>query len=641
MCGIHGVAALGAKLRYGPEHVRRMGDVSVHRGPDDWGLHAADKAIIAMRRLSIIDVEGGQQPISNHDDTIWVVCNGEIYNFPELRESLVNDGVTFKTHSDTEVLVHLYEKHGMDFVNHLRGMFGFALWDARQEKLIIGRDRLGIKPVYYAVLDGNLAFASEAKSILSLPGVSRDISKAALSEYLLLGYVPAPLSIFESIKKLNPGHLLVCEHGEVREKMYWQLEPGNKQMSDIEWQEEFQRTLRKSVQSQMISDVPLGAFLSGGIDSSAVVACMAEHSQQPVKTFSIGFGGDSGGSYYNELPYARQVSDLFGTEHKEIIVNPKVVDLMPKLLWHMDEPIADTAYVTTFLVSQFAREEVTVILSGVGGDELFGGYRRYLGDYYLKAVNWLPVTMRRGLLKHVLNRLPADRHSPLLNLSRYARALLESSEMDFESRYMSYVGVLAQQEANQLLIDGNVQAEGTLSRAFARFGSGDAVNRMMQVDMVTQLPDDLLILTDKMSMAASLECRVPLLDEQMLDLSLSMPGRQKIRGRELKSIMKRSLEGMLPKEILYRKKRGFGAPMGAWFKNELQSLLNHLLSAESVAARGLFNYAEIERIVSEHASDRADHTDAIMSLVNFEIWARMYLDGRAQDDVLDELKRAA
>lgn len=641
MCGIYGVAAITAQVRYQPAQVQLMGDITIHRGPDDSGLHADPRAIIGMRRLSIIDVEGGHQPISNNDNTVFVVCNGEIYNFIELREQLRSQGYHFKTNSDTEVIVHLYQRHGLDFVKQLRGMFAFALWDSTAQRLVIGRDRLGVKPLYYALSSGNLIFASEMKSILALPGYSKSINADALTDYLMLGYVPSPSSMVEGIHKLPPASILVCEAGKTKLHTYWQLQTGIEQQSDADWEEEYRVQLQASVQNQMISDVPLGAFLSGGIDSSSVVACMAAHSDQPVRTFSIGFGEASGGQYYNELPFARQVAELFSTTHKEIIVEPHVVDLMPRLLWHMDEPIADTAFVTTYLVSEFARREVKVILSGVGGDELFGGYRRYLGDYYLKAVNWLPAPMRRGLLRHVVSRLPADRHSPLLNLSRYAKAVLESSELGFEQRYMGYVSVLAQDQVRNLLINPVAAGSGALQAAFDRFTTGDAVNRMMQVDLVTQMPDDLLMLTDKMSMAASLECRVPLLDERMIELSQRMPGRQKIRGRELKSIMKRALAPMLPAEILHRKKRGFGAPMGAWFKNELKPMLEYLLSKQSIEQRGLFKVDQVEQMINEHNTNRADRTDEIMSLLNLEIWARMYLDGRNHADVQDELKQVA
>ncbi|NNF16579.1 MAG: asparagine synthase (glutamine-hydrolyzing) [Gammaproteobacteria bacterium] len=642
MCGIHGVAAVEKNLRFTAEDVQAMADISVHRGPDDSGMHADPNVIIGMRRLSIIDVAGGHQPIANADNTTWVVCNGEIYNYQKLRQELIDQGVHFKTHSDTEVIVHLYDRYGLAFVERIQGMFGFAIWDQTRQRLVIGRDRLGIKPVYYRHADGNLAFASELKSILALPGISRSFDTRALNEYLRVGYVPDPFSIIAGIRKLSPGTLLVNENGAIRTIKYWHIQQRSENKTEEQWCEAFRDALDQSVSAQMVSDVPLGAFLSGGIDSSAVVAMMAAHSEQPIKTFSIGFGESSGGRYYNELPYAQQIARQFATDHKEIVVEPSVVDLMPRLLWHMDEPIADTAFVTTYLVSEFARREVTVILSGVGGDELFGGYRRYLGDYYLRTVKWLPSSVRRKLIKPLMDRLPADRHSPLMNLSRYAKALLDSSELSFEERYISYVSVMAEQQVNELLIEpAAAPVESALAAAFNNFRDGDGVNRMMQLDLATQLPDDLLMLTDRMSMAASLECRVPLLDERMVDLAMAMPGAQKIRGRELKRIMKKALAPILPDNILHRKKRGFGAPMGAWFRHELKPMLDHLLSESAVIKRGLFHPSAVRQLVAEHYANRADRTDQIMSLLNLEIWSRMYLDGRSHDDVHAELKEVA
>ena len=382
MCGIHGVLSLNGTRRISDAELRRMGEVARHRGPDDHGDYVDGPLAFGMQRLSIIDVAGGHQPIANEDETVWVVCNGEIYNFRELRSELQARGHRFRTNSDTEVIVHLYEEHGVDAIKRLRGMFGFALWDTRTRKLVIGRDRLGIKPVYYSVADGQLAFASEAKSLLTLPWIEPQLDREALPHYLNLGYVPAPLTLFEGIRKLPPATTLVAHEGQLTEQSYWRIDRAPEEEGDLDhWSGRLRDALRESVEGQMVSDVPLGAFLSGGIDSSAVVAMMSQVSNEPVRTFSIGFGGASGGQFYNELPYARQIAERYDTVHKEIVVEPSVVELMPRLIWHMDEPIADTAFVTTYLVSEFARREVTVILSGVGGDELFGGYRRYLGGY--------------------------------------------------------------------------------------------------------------------------------------------------------------------------------------------------------------------------------------------------------------------
>jgi asparagine synthase (glutamine-hydrolysing) len=432
--------------------------------------------------------------------------------------------------------------------------------------------------------------------------------------------------------------LIVAERGQLQIKKYWRLPHGvNEGLSDDEWARSVLLGIEKAVTAQMVSDVPLGAFLSGGIDSSGVVAMMSQNSDRPVKTYSIGFTGSSGSSYYNELPYARKVSQLFNTDHQEIMVEPNVAELLPKLIWHLDEPIADAAFITTFLVSEFARRSVTVILSGVGGDELFGGYRRYLGEYYQKRYHRIPGPIRRAVVQPIARLLPSDRHSPLMNLSRYAKSFILSSELPFEERYSSYIGLFSRRQMDDLRINDAGTGGGAIHRAFAE-SDGDSLSRMLAVDIATQLPDDLLMLTDKMSMATSLECRVPLLDHELVELAARMPSDQKIRGRELKYVMKKALKGVLPKEILYRKKRGFGAPMGAWFKRELSPMLNSILSKRAVMQRGLFNWDGVEETIRLHESSRADNTDHLLSLLNLELWCRMYLDGQSPDDLTEQIR---
>lgn len=391
---------------------------------------------------------------------------------------------------------------------------------------------------------------------------------------------------------------------------------------------------------QMVSEVPIGAFLSGGIDSSAVVAFMAAHSDRPVKTYAIGFGGGKAEAYYNELPYARQVAQLFKTDHHEIVVSPDVVSMLPSLLWHMDEPIADTAFITTYLVSEFARRDVTVILSGVGGDELFGGYRRYLGGHYQSRFNRLPLSLRRAA-SALGERLPSDRHSPMLNSLRLAKGFLSTAGLPLDERYRSYVEVFADDEIAALMPSGPSPGRDPIAEAFRAAAGGDELNRMLAVDAETQLPDDLLLLTDKMSMAVSLECRVPLLDHELVELAARMPEGVKIAGGRLKHVFKRALQDVLPASILHRKKRGFGTPMGAWLKGELAPLVNALLSADVVRSRGLFRHAEIARLISAHASSRIDGTDRLLALLNLEIWSRIYLDRRTPADVAEELKAVA
>ncbi|MEF8698931.1 MAG: asparagine synthase (glutamine-hydrolyzing) [Candidatus Accumulibacter sp. UW26] len=637
MCGIHGIYRFD-ELSVEPGILSAMGERTRHRGPDDEGSHVDGPCGIAMRRLSIIDLAGGQQPLSNADQTLWLVCNGEIYNFRELRSELQDRGYRFKTGSDCEVLLHLYDAEGDDFVHRLNGMFDFALWDARRRRLLIGRDRLGVKPLYVLQDWQRLAFASEAKALLALPGVHAELDRAVVGDYLHLGYVAAPGCIFKGIRKLPPATLLAVEEGKVREWRYWRLPqqiiPG---VSESEWVGRVRAQLDESVRMQMVSDVPIGAFLSGGVDSSAVVGLMARHSQQPIRTYAIGFTGGEAEALYNELPYARRVAELFSTRHREILVRPDVVGLLPKLLWHMDEPLSDTAFITTFLVSEFARQDVKVILSGVGGDELFGGYRRYLGGHYARRYQRLPAWLRRAA-GFAAARLPADRHSGLLNTLRLAKGFLASAGMTSDERYRSYLQVLDRQAVATLLLEPGGMTADPLTRAFASAGNLDELNRMFAVDAETQLPDDLLLLTDKMSMAVSLECRVPLLDHQLVELAASMPSSIKVRDGRLKHLMKASLADLLPDDILNRQKRGFGTPMGAWLKRELAPLLRRLLSAEVVNSRGLFRHARVRQLVADHDANRIDGTDILLALMNLEIWSRIFLDRREPGDVADELK---
>ena len=639
MCGIYGVFRLDAQ-RADPTDLAKMGRVIVHRGPDDDGIHVGGKCAIGMRRLSIIDLSGGHQPMSSSDGTLWLVCNGEIYNFQELRCELEARGHRFRSHSDSEVVLHAYAEYGDRCVEHLNGMFAFALWDARRGRLLVARDRLGIKPLYVAQDGRRFAFASEAKSLLELPGMDRSVDPSAVASYLQLGYVPAPQSIFSGIRKVPPATIVIVEDGRVQEHRYWRV-PGevDRSRSEDEWIEELRSAMQRSVRMQMVSDVPVGAFLSGGVDSSAVVALMSKASTAPVKTYAIGFGGSRADDYYNELPYARRVAELFGTDHREILVKPEVVSLLPRLLWHMDEPVSDSAFITTYLVSEFARRDVTVILSGVGGDELFGGYRRYLGNHYQSYFELLPGWIRSGATV-VGERLPSDRHSPLLNVMRLAKGFLTSANLTFEERYAGYVQVFSSETAERLYARHGKDRFDAIESAFRHARSDDALNRMLVVDAETQLPDDLLLLTDKMSMATSLECRVPLLDHELVELAARMPEEVKIRRGRLKNAMKLAMSDLLPPDILNRKKRGFGTPMGAWLKGDLKPLFASLMSEEAVVQRGLFDYREIQKLVTLHDANRIDGTDQLLSLMNLEIWSRIYLDRRSPADVSAELQEA-
>ena len=639
MCGIHGFFKLDGS-RPDVDWLARMGDATVHRGPDDSGAHVDGPCAIGMRRLSIIDLSGGHQPISNQDGSLVVVCNGEIYNFRELRRELLAHGHVFKTASDSEVVLHGYGQWGERVVERLNGMFGFALWDRRRQTLLVGRDRLGIKPIYWLNDGRRVAFASEAKALLALPGVAREVDQGALAAYLELGYVPSPLSILRGIHKLPIASVMKISMAGVSIDSYWQPPTTvDARVSPAEWAQRVREQLEASVRMQMVSDVPIGAFLSGGIDSGAVLAFMARHSGTPVKTYSIGFDGGAAERFYNELDAAREVATLFGTDHHEILVRPDVVRLLPKLLWHMDEPIADSAFITTYLVSEFARRDVKVILSGVGGDELFGGYRRYLGEHYMRYVDWLPQPAKRGAA-WLADKLPSDRHSKWLNYSRLAKNFLGAAASPFTERYRSYVSASSAAEAAELMLHPPAERGDAIGAAFAASAGDDVLARMFAVDARTQLPDDLLMLTDRMTMAASLECRVPLLDHELVELAAQIPAGVKIAGGELKSLMKKALAEVLPGEVLKRPKRGFGAPMGAWLKGALSEMLESALSRESIEARGLLRHAPVARLIEDHRANRVDGTDRLLALLNLEIWCRVYLDERSFGAVADELEEA-
>lgn len=637
MCGIYGIlGSPGSSIDR--SLIDRMGWTMRHRGPDGDGIYSDANMAMGMRRLAIIDVDGGQQPILNEDGTIAVVCNGEIYNFRALREQLLELGHQFSTKSDSEVIVHLYEEYGADCVKHLSGMFAIAIWDKPAQRLLIARDRLGIKPLYLSIKGDQIIFASEMKSILEYPGLERKINRAAVEEYLALGYVPAPLTILEGIEKMLPGTMLIADRNGRRVEKYWQLpQQIDEDTSEEVWADRIAESIEQAVVSQMVSDVPLGAFLSGGVDSSAVVAFMARNSNQRVKTYSIGFDTDTGGSYYNELPYAAQVARLFNTEHREIVVRPDVSQLLPELLWYMDEPIADAALITTYLVSKFAREDVTVILSGVGGDELFGGYRRYWSEHLARMYRRIPRPIRTSVLQPVSRLFPSDRNSRIFDMFRLAKGFMAGAEMEADERYEEFMRVFRSADLRRIL---NTESSGrslALPAAFSSVSNTDPLGRLIEVDIQTQLPDDLLMLTDRMSMATSLECRVPLLDDRLVDLAMRMPSSMKVHGTQLKYGMKKALRGILPDEIIDRKKRGFGAPIGGWFKRELSHFLDSVLNEESVRERGIFNWDRLQEMKSLHNSNREDYSDHLLAMMNLELWCQLYLDGDSHGAISERL----
>ncbi|WNM63972.1 asparagine synthase (glutamine-hydrolyzing) [Candidatus Nitrospira neomarina] len=636
MCGIFGVVDVDQKSiskSARGELLKKMGQIMVHRGPDDEGFFLGEAMGFGMRRLSILDIEGGHQPIPNEDESIWVVCNGEIYNFRELRITLEEQGHRFRTFSDTEVIVHLYEEIGLEVFGQLRGMFAVAIWDGPRSRFILGRDRLGEKPLYIRKEPHRVLFSSELKSILQDGSVPRRLNFQALQEYLALGYVPAPWTLLEGIEKILPGHFLMIQNGKIHEEKYWdvQIQPSE-DYSEEEWIEQVRNAFMDSVKTQLVSDVPLGAFLSGGIDSSAIVAAMARSTDQPVKTFAIGFGGED--QYYNELPYARIVADAMGTDHHEIMVTPDVASLLPKLLWYLEEPIADSAFITTYLVSELARKSVKVILSGVGGDELFGGYRRYLGGEFIQYYKMLPKAIRNRWLPAVFDRLPKDRHSYLSNMARYVNGFLKTGELTPSLRYMSYVGVFSPEILECLPVHdhsvqplGNIPYSKAMERYFDQAMTCDDLGQVIYVDLKTSLPDDLLALTDKMTMAASIECRAPFIDHKLVELANRIPSHLKIHGFTTKRLLKKAVSPWLPEGILKRPKRGFGAPLGAWLRKDLEVIMNETLSESQVRKRGLFRWDQVKATIASHRNRQQDHTDHLLTLINLELWLRIFIDG--------------
>jgi asparagine synthase (glutamine-hydrolysing) len=551
----------------------------------------------------------------------------------------------FGCDSDTETIVHLYEERGLNLFKQLRGMFGLAIWDAARSRLVLGRDRLGKKPLYVCREPHRILFASEIKSLLEVCDIPRKLNLQALREYLALGYVPAPYTLFDGIEKLLPGHYMVVEGGRVRVEQYWDAPAGAVDTrSENEWVDCLRDKLIESVRIRMVSDVPLGAFLSGGIDSSTIVAAMARMVDQPVKTYSIGFEGAD--RFYNELPYARIVAKAFATDHHEIIVRPDIAQLLPSLIWHLDEPIADSAFVTTYLVARLARQSVTVILSGVGGDELFGGYRRYLGDQLVRYYNRFPAALRKKWIPNILAALPQDRHSNLKNYIRYADAFVKSADSDPALRYMSYVTLFSSKMQETLLANGSAQqpaADGFASevtRNHFRTHDSKGLNQLIYVDLKTSLADDLLALTDKMTMATSIECRAPFVDQELVEMAMRLPDSLKIRGLTMKYLLKKVVKPWLPPEILNRKKRGFGAPMGSWIRNDLSPLVENLLSEPQVKKRGLFNWPVIGEMVAKHKAQKGDFTDHLLALINLELWCQIFIDGTDRHEVTEMMTAA-
>ena len=620
MCGITGVYKPNGSQPLA-EIIDEMTRIISHRGPDDQGLYVDSGIGLGMRRLSVIDVAGGHQPIFTPDRQQVIVFNGEIYNFQALRHELEQRGHQFRTRSDTEVVLHLYVEYGLAGLQKLRGMFAFAIWDTQSAQLLLVRDRVGIKPLYYSEHDGALIFASEIKSMLQHPGTPRQINLAALNAYLSLQYVPGPETMFDGISKLPPGHYLLASAEGVTIAPYWQWPErvSTTARSEADLAEELLALLRESVKLRLISDVPLGAFLSGGVDSSTIVALMSEFMAEPVKTFSVGFAGDTA---YNETDYARQVANLLGADHHELVLDADGMALLPQLVWHFDEPLADRAALPTFLVSQLARRSVTVALTGEGGDELFAGYRRYLAVGLAQRYRVVPGALRRGIGR-LLNSVG--------NGSTWSKRYARLSDPDLFDIYMGQQTNFAP-AAKRALLAPEVQAQFDLEAPFSGWGPlsrEDWLNTLLHRDATTWLPDDLLMKADKMSMATSLEARVPFLDHRLIEFVSTIPVGYHLRHMTTKYLFKRAVRGLIPDEIIKRRKQGFDVPLTRWLRSNGAFVRDLLLSSEA-QGRGYFNHAFIETLVTRATSTTNATPEVggqVWSLLCLELWHRLYLDG--------------
>ncbi|MDT4954758.1 MAG: hypothetical protein QOJ02_2896 [Acidobacteriota bacterium] len=627
MCGIAGFIeskAAGSTSEQRSEVLDRMCRVIRHRGPDDQGMFVKGGVALGMRRLSIIDLAGGHQPMSGEDGETTVVFNGEIYNYRELQPELEARGHSFQTNSDTETIVHAYEEYGASCVERLRGMFAFAIWDERERKLFIARDRAGKKPLYYTLTpQGTLIFGSELKSLLEHPEARREINMEALDAYLSLGYVPDPLSIFRDIHKLPPGHHLIFRDGRISVHQYWDFHyEVVEARPEEDYTEELLALLDEAVRLRLVADVPLGAFLSGGVDSSTIVALMSQHTDRPVKTFSIGFHEDG----YDELKYARLAAERFHTEHHEFIVTPEICHIVDELAWHLDEPFADSSAIPTYAVSKMAREHVKVVLSGDGGDELFGGYTRYGIDRQRSGFAKLPRLLRQGLMQPLSRRLPHG---------AWGRNYLHNVALDPVQRYLdsvSYFTSLNKQSLYSTDFRSQLSGQGKAASLFeeyaARVKSPEPLDTLLYLDSKTYLPGDILTKVDRMSMAASLEARVPLLDHKLIEFVTRIPSGLKMKGLETKHIFKQTVRGLVPDEILDRPKQGFGLPIQKWINQELRSYIRDVLLDGRTRERGYFNQAYVKLLLDEHDRARRDHTSPLWALFMLELWHRTFLDAR-------------
>ena len=627
MCGIAGFVFSDPGHPVDREILGRMTAILSHRGPDADGYHVGPGIGLGHRRLSIIDLRTGDQPIYNETRSVVVVFNGEIYNYKELVAELEGRGHRFTTHSDTEAIVHAYEEYGVRCVDRFRGMFAFALWDEPRRRLVLARDRAGKKPLYYYADPERLAFASEIKSLREDPSIKRRLSLEGLSDYLSLGAIPAPGTVFEDIQQLPPAHLLVWEGGRVRIEEYWDVTFDIRPRSEGEALEELDALIDEAVRLRMVADVPLGAFLSGGVDSSAIVASMARQSSRPVITTSVGFAERT----HNELDHARAVATAVGSEHHEVVVRPRAMDDLPRLVWHLDQPFADSSVLPTYYVARATREHVTVALSGDGGDELFAGYQRRYGIHRLenRLRSFIPGPVRRGLLAPLGRLYPRWERIPrplrlklvLMNLGR-----------SFERAYFNDLSLFREHEKAALLTPelgrqlGAHDSFDAFGRRFEHVRDADPLTRILYVDFKTWLADDILVKVDRMSMACSLEVRAPLLDHKLIEFAASLSPELKYRGPVSKYLLKRHLERRLPGTAVHRRKQGFSLPLAAWFRGELRDLAHDLLLSPRAAQRGYLRAETVRRIWQSHQRGTRDHSAQIWALMALELWHRAYVD---------------
>lgn len=630
MCGIAGMIGRRGEM-IAPARVRGMTDTIVHRGPDDEGIHVRENVGLGMRRLSIIDLSGGHQPIYNEDRTVSVVFNGEIYNFKELRQGLESRGHEFRTHSDTEVIVHLYEEMGADCVTKLRGMFAIALYDEKRDTLLLARDRLGKKPLFYAQRTGRLFFGSEIKALLAAAPELAEVDPEGVLQFFYYGYIPDPQSAFRDIRKLPPGCVAEYRNGEIQVRQYWDVpaygenDPG----SDEACLEEMERRLADAVRVRLISDVPLGALLSGGVDSSIVVALMARESSGPVKTFSIGFQKAD----FNEAEYARLVAERFGTDHHELIVDPDITETLNHLTGMMEEPFADSSMIPTYCVSQLARRYVTVALSGDGGDELFGGYDRYMVNLKRRRFEVIPNWVGDIYRNHVYPRLPSDVKG---------RKLAWNITLPSRDRYLDDVSFLPVLHRERSLFSGEfVDYARNCADPLAQFQryyddapANDQLSRLMYLDTKTYLAGDILTKVDRMSMATSLEMRCPILDHVFVEWAAGLPEKYKVRDGTRKFLFKKLAERLgVPAEILNRRKQGFALPLVHWMRHELKGGMLQMLQEPRTFQRGYFRADSVQVVLDEHFRGRRDHSGALWMMLVFELWHRNFLEKGGRESV--------